>query len=374
MARTVDCGPELPPAQVQARTADGAATGLRLLVGGAALQQVDFDTGRIVRLHPQPAVSPNEWFDSFERGSGTLYATASTLPCEIENTRVIAVHGTHTSLVSLAPSSGVIADESRAWALRDPPHVLSPLAGGRTVALPPGFVPVAATRGLVVGNLVSAMDPDEIIAVDTRSGQLKAISGAIGSILAVGDGRVYWTSRCATDAPCRLLSAAARGGSERRFRLPAPPAGSPGRISPDGRHLALVVDHRADGRPRSPALGGDVALVDLRSGRLQVVPGLALSTARPAELRLRAGRLAGRRLRARRGRAAGRLACRVGPSGALAVPRHQPGRTADRRADRLISPTTCTRRAGGWSSWSTRSRPDAAPPRPAWPPSRGAVS
>ena len=276
MARTTGCGPDLPPVQVAGRQRAAPGCGCWSAAGccNASTSTPATRSGSAASR----SCRPNEWFDSFARGSAALYATASTVPCEIMNTELIAVRGSRTTLVSLAPSSGVIADGSRVWTLRDPPHVLSPVTGGRDVPLPAGFVPVAATRGLVVGNLVSAMDPDEIIAVDTRSGRLKAISGAIGSILAVGDGRVYWTSRCATDAPCRLLSAAARGGSERRFRLPAPPAGTPGQLSPDGRHLALVVDHVPDGRPRSPALAGDVALLDLRSGRLQVVPGVALPT------------------------------------------------------------------------------------------------
>jgi len=279
MVRTTACGPALPPVQVRARATGRPATGLQLLVGGGVLQRVDFDSGRASRLRHLPQLRPDEWFNSLTNVAGRTYATTDGLPCDVLAGRVLAVQGDRTTVVPVASASGIVSDESRAWVLRDPPHVLTPLGPGKDVSLIGGFAPVAATRGLVVGNLLRAMDPNEIVAVDARSGQLHATPGAIGSVVAVGHGRVFWTAGCTPDSRCMLLSAPARGGSAHPYRLAAPPAGSPGLLSPDGRYLALVVDHVAAGGPaRSPALGGDVALLDLHTGRLRVVPGLELST------------------------------------------------------------------------------------------------
>jgi hypothetical protein len=279
MTGTIGCGPDLPPVQVSA--APGTHhTGLQLLVGGGVLQRVAFDTGRTARLHHLPQLHQDEWFDSIAAAAGATYATVSSVPCESFSGRVLAVHDDRTTIVPGSPASGIVADETRAWAVRDPPHVLAPLDGGRAVALPAGFAPASATRGQIVGNLVQAMDPTEIVSVDARSGEVRATSGASGIVVAAGHGRVYWTSGCAADRPCLLHSAAARGGAEHAYRLPAGPTGSPGLVSPDGRYLALEVRHVAtdvSAQPRSPALDGDLAVLELRTGGVHVVPGVALS-------------------------------------------------------------------------------------------------
>jgi hypothetical protein len=274
MTRTVGCGPDLPPVQVPA-AAGGRATHLRLLVGGRTLQRVDFDSGRATRLRTHPGLLPTEWFGSLARAGGTTYATVSSLPCEIVNTRVLAVHGNRTVLTSLAPSSQVVADGSNAWVVRDPPHVLAPLPGGHQIVLPAGFLPVAATGRRIVGYLVQAMDPEEIVTVDARTGQLGSPTGAFGAIVAAGQGRAYWIQRQHSD---QLHSAAAGGGAERTYRLPTEPVEAPGAVSPDGRYLALIVRHAAtDLRTGAhPRLDAQIAVLDLRTGRLRDVPGIAL--------------------------------------------------------------------------------------------------
>lgn len=274
-----ECGPRLGPVRVRAATG-GRPTHLRLLVGGSALQRVDFDTGYSVRLHGLPQIGPDEWFGSLARAAGTSYAMTSTLPCEVVNTAVFAVRGNRTSLASPGSSFVVVSDESRAWAVRDPPHVLSPLAGGHQVRMPAGFVPVAATRGQIVGNLVSAMDPEEIIAVDATTGHQHGTAGASGAVIAARAGRVYWAGGCGTGTPpCVLDSATVGGGSPRVYPLAVKPVTTPGLVSPDGRKLALVVTSAATRSQPHRDLAARLAVLDVRTGRLHIVPGISVSAA-----------------------------------------------------------------------------------------------
>jgi hypothetical protein len=162
--------------------------------------------------------------------------------------------------------------------VRDPPHVLSPLQGGHQIDLPAGFLPVAATGRQIVGYLVQAMDPEEIVTVDAHTGRLGSPTGAFGAVVAAGHGRAYWIQRMHSD---QVHSAAARGGAQRTYRLPTEPVEAPGAVSPDGRYLALVVRHATSDLHTGahPRLGAQIAFLDLRTGRLHVVPGLALDPA-----------------------------------------------------------------------------------------------
>ncbi len=331
-----------PDDRLRARPAAGAgggdpstagATGLHLLVGGGLLQRVDFDTGDARPLAGLPTCARTSG-STRSTWPAALYATTDRCRARSSPAACSPCGATAPRRCPRPRRPGWWPTRPRAWVLRDPPHVLAPLAGGKDVDLPGGFAPVAATRGLVVGNLCgrwtrtrsspSTRAPASCTPPPVRSARSSppARGGCTGP-------------RAAPRTPVP----AARRGRAGRGRAPVPAARAAGRlarqVSPDGRYLALVVDHVADGRPRSPALGGDVALLDLRRRAGADRPGPGAVDALPAELRVRAGRLAGRRLRARRAGPAGGLARRAGPSGAVAAsaPPARPHRRSPPPAD-----------------------------------------
>ena len=255
-------------------------TSLRLLVGGEGLQRVDFDTGRSVPVR-LPPLGRGEWVDELSRAGGQEYAATAGLGCGLERRRVLAIRGTDAAAVgSRVTPSDFVADERHAWTVVDPGHRLQPLAGGRAIALPAGFAPTAATHGVIVGNLAQGMDPAEIGAVRAADGALLPTSG-VGSILGAAAGRYVWSAGCgpATQNRCALQSAAVSATRVRTYRLPRPPGSPAGAVSPDG-HIAAFTLTRASidpyHRQGNPSPASDVAMLDLRSGRLTIVPHLEL--------------------------------------------------------------------------------------------------
>jgi hypothetical protein len=272
------CGDGLGPRVAGA--SGGPRTGLRVLLGGAQLQRVDFDTGASVALH-LPRLARDEWVDSLSSAGGHRYAATAGTSCGFDRRRVLMVRGDKaTPAITGAAPSDFVVDETHAWTVVDPGHRLRPLDGGRSVALPAGFAPAAATHGVIVGNLSQGMDPAEIGAVRGSNGALQQVSG-IGSILGAAAGRFVWSAGCGppTHGRCELASATVAGTHPRTYRLPRPPGSPAGQLSPDGHTLAFTLTrahvdrYHRQGNP-SPA--SDVAVLDLRSGKLTIVPGLEL--------------------------------------------------------------------------------------------------
>lgn len=254
-------------------------THLRLLLGGAGLRRVDFDTGKSVPVR-LPRLGRDEWVDAVSIAGGRTYAATAGVSCGLERRRVLAIRRTEASVVPGAAPSDFVSDESHTWTVVDPGHLLRSLAGGRRLPLPAGFAPAAATDGVIVGNLSQGMDPAEIGAVRASDGTLLPTSG-IGSILGAADGRYVWSAGCgpATQNRCALQSATVSGGHVRTYRLPRPPGSPAGCMSPDGRTLAFTLTRASIDpyhRQGNPSPASDVALLDLRSGRLTLVPHLEL--------------------------------------------------------------------------------------------------
>jgi hypothetical protein len=256
-------------------TTTGPRTGLQLLVGGERLQRVDFDTGAATPIR-LPRLARDEWVDALGVVRGHAYAATAGVGCGFDRRRVVAIHrndATHT--VSAATPSDFVSDETHAWTVVDPGHRLTPLTGGRRVALPAGFAPAAATDGVIVGNLTQGMDPAEIGAVRSSNGALVPARG-VGLVLGAAHGRYVWSAGCgpSTHGRCELDSASVTGKHLRTYRLPRPPGSPTGLLSPDGRILAFTLTRPAHrGGPSPPS---DVALLHLRTGRLTTVPGLDL--------------------------------------------------------------------------------------------------
>jgi hypothetical protein len=173
-----------------------------------------------------------------------------------------------------------------AWAVTYPRHtLLTPLDGGRTVTLKAGTDPVADTAaGLVVADHPRAGRPATVELVDPTTCAL-VHRLARGSPLGAAAG-VVLVSRPGCGAPqargtCTLESIGLRTGQPAAtFGLPAGrvPVGD-AVFSPSGAVAAFrLARARPDprvtaGHPPPPA---DVAVLHLRSGRLDVVPGLEL--------------------------------------------------------------------------------------------------
>jgi hypothetical protein len=173
-----------------------------------------------------------------------------------------------------------------AWAVTYAPQtVLTPLNGGRKITLRSGADPVADTpAGLVVAYSPAAGRPGTVELVDPGTGVLLRHL-AIGSPLGAA-GQVMLVSRPDCGAPpthrtCTLESIDLRTGRPTaRFDLPA------GRVpvsaavfSPGGTAAAFQLA-RAGQDPRLTTGGwfppADVVVLHLRTGGLDVVPGLEL--------------------------------------------------------------------------------------------------
>ncbi|MGH8860055.1 MAG: hypothetical protein ACRDVG_02270, partial [Jatrophihabitantaceae bacterium] len=147
------------------------------------------------------------------------------------------------------------------------------------VRLPRGFEPAGITRGVVVGGVPSG-NSYLVVLVDAASGAVRGILGT-GFTLAIGHGLVVWAYGCyaSIDQPCTLHSTAVAGGESATFRLPRPPGSSGGILSPDGGRIAFTMERAAQdtrfgqGHPIPPT---DIAILDLRTGRLEIVPGIEL--------------------------------------------------------------------------------------------------
>jgi hypothetical protein len=173
-----------------------------------------------------------------------------------------------------------------AWAVTYPRHtLLTPLDGGRTVTLKAGTYPVADTAaGLVVADHPRAGRPATVELVDPTTGALVRRLATGSPLGAAAD--VVLVSRPGCGAPqargtCTLGSIGLRTGQpEATFVLPAGrvPVGDAA-FSPSGAVAAFrLARARPDPRVTAghPPLPADVAVLHLRSGRLDIVPGLEL--------------------------------------------------------------------------------------------------
>ena len=313
---------------VDAATA-GPRTGLRLLVGGEGLQRVDFDTGASTPIR-LPRLARDEWVDALSVVRGHEYAATAGVSCGLDRRRVVAIHGndaTHT--VTVATPSDFVSDETHAWTIVDPGHQLTPLAGGRRVALPAGFAPAAATDAVIVGNLTQGMDPAEIRAVRSSNGTLLPTRG-VGLVLGAAHGRYVWSAGCGptTHGRCELDSAAVSGKRLRTYRVPRPPGSPTGLLSPDGRVSRVHAHPPGASGPAVPAERCRAAAPADRSA--DDGPRTRSARSLPAAIRLRPVRqLAGDRGERHQAGSSVRLAAGFAATARVAAARTgEPGRPA----------------------------------------------
>ncbi|HEY3561353.1 MAG TPA: hypothetical protein VGL05_28005 [Kribbella sp.] len=267
-------------------TAPRERTGIKVLLGGDRVRLVDFDTGRATPL-PDAVVRPGEYAVLLSGNPLTAYAT--TGPCgETDSNGMLRISNGQQVIVirSIDDTEGVLADRDRAWIVSYPTDpdsraTVTPADGGPTVRMPAAFYPSAIVSNTVVGVLEPdpAAPPTRLLLVDVRTGRVRARIDRAGWPLAAGFGQVFWTTGCQMGEgnPCTLHRHSVTGTSTATYPLPR--TACCGVVSPDGKKLALLLqrattDQRfSDSHPMPPS---DLAILNLTTGQLNVVPGIEL--------------------------------------------------------------------------------------------------
>ncbi|WP_329000217.1 hypothetical protein OHA18_38005 [Kribbella sp. NBC_00709] len=278
------CGAETP-LPVVSSTAPAEHTGIQLLLGGERLRLVDFDSGHATTL-PDAVVRPGEYAAVLAGDPITAYATTGSCD-ETAPYAMLRVSVDHQVSVvrPLGPTEWALTDGSRVWiatfasGIESPYGTIAPLFGGERVRLPLGFAPSAVVGDTLVGLLQPdpGISPTWLALVDARTGRLQTKLDQHVAPLAAGAGQVLWASGCADDASPCTLHRRAIGGAE-TLGSPLPGSACCGVVSPDGTRAAFLIeqvstDPRFNGHPPAPT---DIAIVQLGTGRLTIVPGIDL--------------------------------------------------------------------------------------------------
>jgi hypothetical protein len=285
------CGGQAELAQVTSAHAP-APTGLRLLVTNGQVVQFAFDTAQssALSLH----LPRNRMPAQVVVAGSTTYVFAVSCGFSLRNApEVLRINSTGAVSHRLMPVNavGILADGAHAWVLSAAFDVrgrtsLISLDGGPTVHLPKAFWPQALTDGALLGTVIG--HTERVALVDLRTGTVKRWLGD-GIAMGAGAGQAVWAVGCdpSTNRPCVLNGQAIGGGPITRYPLPRPPGFAAGLISSDGRQLAFTLEragrdpHLSSEHPLPPT---DLAVLDLGSGGLHLVPGVELSAKAPPGL------------------------------------------------------------------------------------------
>lgn len=260
-------------------------TGIQVLLGGDRLRLVDFDTGRATTL-PDQVVRPGEYAAVLAGDPVTAYATTGSCNESAPYAMVrVSVDHRVSVIRPLGPTEWALTDGNRVWIasfatdIDSPYGTITPVTGGKRVRLPLGFY----TSSIVGDTVVGLMQPDPGISptwlalVDARTGRLQAKLEQHVAPLAAGAGQVFWTTGCDEDSSqCTLHRRAIAGGEV--LGSPLPRHACCGVVSADGTRVAFLIqratnDSRFDGQPLPPM---DIAILQLGTGRLDIVPGIEL--------------------------------------------------------------------------------------------------
>jgi hypothetical protein len=260
-------------------------TGIQVLLGGDRLRLVDFDSGHATTL-PDAVVRPGEYAAVLAGDPITAYATTGSCN-ETAPYAMLRISVDHRVSVirPLAPTEWTLTDGHQVWIasfasdIDNPYGTIVRVAGGQRVRLPLGFYASAIVGDTIVGLLQPdpSISPTWLALVDARTGRLQVKLEQHVAPLAAGAGQVFWTSGCHDDAsPCTLHGRLIDGGETRGSPLPGPACC--GVVSPDGTRIAFLMerassDSRFDGHPLPPM---DIAIMQLDTGRLGIVPGIEL--------------------------------------------------------------------------------------------------
>jgi hypothetical protein len=182
----------------------------------------------------------------------------------------------------------LLVEGGRVWAARWPREpgsrgALVPVGGGAPVRLPAVFIPFGVSGELLAGNLaVTSFDTAQpLVVVDARTGDVRANLGA-GALLAIDDRILVWTAGCEIDAvhPCQAHLRWLASGRAETYALPRPPSFGPTAVSADHQLVAFMLE-RAAPDPRfentHPFPPSDIAVLDLATGAVHILPGVELA-------------------------------------------------------------------------------------------------
>jgi hypothetical protein len=279
------CGLASQPASVSS-TPRTERTGIRLLLGGDRLRVVDFDSGDAVAL-AGAGLRPGEFAFVHAGPMGTYATTATCGPGRAEVLRVGADRRV-SPVRSLGQTEAVLVGGDRGWVVSDPAAVghpygsVTPLGGGHRVRLPAGFQPYAAVDDTLVGDLQA--DPSArpgLLLVDATTGRTVTDLGQTAMLVAAGSGQVIWSTGCnpLSDRPRELHRRELSTGSTTTYRLSRQAScGGQGIVSADGKRLAFTLERTKtyplfEGHPTPPS---DLAVLQLDTGRLEIVPGIEI--------------------------------------------------------------------------------------------------
>ena len=258
-----------------------------VLAGGTGLRVVSL--GGAVS-GPLPGLPDHGWqVTTLVAGPGATYAF--DVPCvnSTASVRVYRIVASGAQRVRVT-ADALLGGPHQAWAVTYRAHstVLTALNGGRRLTLKARTQPVAGTAAGLVVTTFHAGRPDTVELLNSRTGApLRRLAegsslGAAGQVLLVSlhDCGAVPAHRACTLEAVNLTT----GRPTATVELPAGRALISGDVaspvfSPDGRLAAFQLT-RARPRPRFAAavaaLPSDVAVLHLRTGRLDIVPGLEL--------------------------------------------------------------------------------------------------
>ncbi|GAA1594740.1 MULTISPECIES: hypothetical protein [Kribbella] len=260
-------------------------TGLTMLMGGDRLRAVDFDDNSVTVID---GLRPGEFGDVRTGSTGPLVTTST---CRPGGSRILHVGSGRKAGVagSLGSLEVLLTGGDGAWVVLSPPDpdqgagFVRRLDADHWTRLPVGFSPYAASDDQMVGFLEPSQSgpSSRLVLVSATTGRQLADLGQDAQPVATGAGEVLWTTGCnpSSASPCDLHRRRLATGSTATYRLPHPACcGGPGVVSPDGREVAFLleraaVDSRYEGHPMRPS---NLAVLQLASGRLEIVPGIEL--------------------------------------------------------------------------------------------------
>ncbi len=289
------CGNTALLPQLSTRPLD-ERTGMTVLVGGAGLRLVDVDSGAVLPLTGRDSRRDRglQVVDLTRSTKGTFALRQTCDVSESPTGTVIAVDPGAASTSRALPGrfDGLFSAPDATWAYiypRDPVADVMQVRrvpGGALVDLPTGFGPIMATLHDYVGSLTQGDGQPRggglPLAAVARAG---AGAGAVrplgqGWLVGATDAFLLTSRDCEEAAPCELVRRVVDGGV-RHYPLPANRFLMSGAVlSDDGRYASfLLSDTNPDKQYLVQHPGGPsrVAVLDLHSGDLAIVPGVELA-------------------------------------------------------------------------------------------------
>lgn len=253
-------------------------THLRLLVGDRDLRLVDVDEGWSKVLAPPPP--PRAVIQLAHNGRDVVGVLRD--PCSAESfgtgqvgivnpdTGVVTPKGRGDDILPGLPMTVAQFDAGGGTVLRqlDSTRVTPPPPGWRPWArLPSGYFAEVVNNGFDSG-----VPPTLGIGTTATA----TLSRPFGDGIVVGSSpqRLFWMAGCKT-TPC-MLSWQAPGDDASTAQAVAG-AGWGGVVSPDGNRMAFRLPRSAGQFGEHPGTPNEVAVVDVRTGRVQVLPGLVVA-------------------------------------------------------------------------------------------------